>query len=256
MSTISGIGASAWSTMSSTRSAAARPPGGMDPSKMKEELFAKVDADGSGKVDKTELQGMLDATVNKSGGTTRAEDVFARADGDGDGNLSADELDAGMKSLMPPPANTLEFAQSRGGAEGPKGPPPGPPPSASEASSTGELDPLDTNEDGTVSEQERAAGELAEAMNDLLKAIDGNGDSSISDSERDTFLQMVSAATEQVSQTTSGANADGSSDASQDSARNGSFDVTEFANMVLRQYAQAAADPAAEGVGTTLSVAA
>ena len=168
MTTISGAGSSAWSSISNLRPA--RPPGGMDPTKMKAELFAKVDADGSGTVDKTELQGMLDATVNKSGGTTTsAADVFANIDSDGNGSLSADELDQGMKRLMPPPADTLEFAQSRGAACSPNGPPPGPPSAASDASSSAATDPLDTNEDGTVSAQEKAAGELAEAMKDLLK---------------------------------------------------------------------------------------
>ena len=54
MTTISGAGSSAWSSISNLRPA--RPPSGMDPTKMKEELFAKVDADGSGTVDKTELE--------------------------------------------------------------------------------------------------------------------------------------------------------------------------------------------------------
>lgn len=83
---------------------------------------------------------MLDATVNKSGG----------------------------KSLMPPPADTLEFAQSRRAACAPQDPPPGLPPTSADSSSA-DVDPLDTNEDGTVSAQERAPGELAEAMKDLLK---------------------------------------------------------------------------------------
>ena len=221
MTTITGAGASsAWSSISSTRPA--RPPGGMDPSKMKEALFAKVDADGSGSVDKTELQGMLDATVNKSGAAqSSAEDVFSSIDGNGDGSLSADELDQGMKSLMPPPADTVEFAQARGGAQAPQGPPPGPPPSssASSASASADIDPLDTNEDGTVSAQERAAGKLAEAMNDLLKAVDSDSDSKISSSERDTFS------------------------------------LTKFAELVIKQYAQAAADPS-QASGAALSACA
>ncbi|MGJ4748662.1 hypothetical protein ACQV5M_20040, partial [Leptospira sp. SA-E8] len=63
MSSISGISgaSSAWSSMIAMRGN--RPPGGMDPAKM----FAKVDSDGSGGVDKTELQTMLDDMSQKTG---------------------------------------------------------------------------------------------------------------------------------------------------------------------------------------------
>ena len=56
MSTIGAIGsnAGAWPAMGS-------------PGRMKEQLFAKVDADGSGGVDTTELQGLLDYVASKSG---------------------------------------------------------------------------------------------------------------------------------------------------------------------------------------------
>jgi hypothetical protein len=232
-----------------------RPPGGMDPSKMKEDLFAKVDADGSGAVDKTELQGMLQAVAG-TGTTSNTADVFSTMDADGNGSLTADELDSGMKSLMPPPADTVAFAQSRSGSEPPQGPPPpgGPPPGAS-ASASDSTDPLDTNGDGTVSAQEKAAGELATAMSQLFDAVDSDGDSTISSSERDTFLQMLSTAAEQATPA-AGNSADGASCESGDSSQRGSFDVAEFANMVLRQYTQTSAASDAEGVGSTLSVAA
>jgi EF-hand domain pair len=182
MSTISAIGssASAWPAMGS-------------PGRMKEKLFAKVDADGSGSVDKTELQGLLDKVAGKSGAAaSNAEDLFSSIDSNGDGSLDADELDQGMKSLMPPPSDTLAFAQSRGAVDGARPPPP-PSGSCSDDSSGASTttDPLDTNEDGTVSAQERAAGELAEVMKTLTKAMDSDGDQKVSSSERDSFVKLL-----------------------------------------------------------------
>lgn len=151
-------------------------------------MFAKVDSDGSGGVDATELATMLEHT----GQSGDSAELLKQMDGNGDGSLSSDELSQGMRELMPPPASTMEFAQSRGAANDevdvfsemdadgdgqltraefeagrPSGPPPGgmPPPASSStgtsATST-EIDPLDLNQDGTVSQIERLAGELKE----------------------------------------------------------------------------------------------
>lgn len=145
-------------------------------------LFAKVDSDGSGGVDATELAAML-AHTGQSGDSA---ELLKKMDGDGDGSLTQDELSQGMRDLMPPPTSTLAFAQQRGTAgdesrfatsDGDGGGPPsraqfdaGRPPPAQPATSAGttattsaasaDNDRLDTNKDGTVSEIERLAGEL------------------------------------------------------------------------------------------------
>lgn len=164
-------------------------------------MFAKVDSDGSGRVDATELASML-AHTGQSGDSA---ELLKKMDGDGDGSLSQDELSQGLRDLMPPPSSTLAFAQQRGAANDSDGgddfasldsdgdgaltraefeagrpaPPPGgmPPPqgaggaggasSASSAmsgtrSTSTDYDPLDINQDGTVSEIERLAGQLKE----------------------------------------------------------------------------------------------
>ena len=161
MSTISGISSasSAWSEMSSTRASARA-----------DKMFSKVDADGSGSVDTSELQSMLDDISTHTGNTLgRADEVLKKMDSDGSGSLSKDELDTGMKSLMPPPSSTVDFAQR-------SGPPPegGPPPSSGAESgsrSSSTTDPLDSNGDGVVSAQESAAGKLKEAMKALFSAV-------------------------------------------------------------------------------------
>lgn len=151
-------------------------------------MFAKVDSDGSGGVDATELAAMLEKGP-LSGQSGDSAELLKKMDGNGDGSLSQDELGQGLRELMPPPASTLDFAQQRGAANdevdvfteldadgdgaltrgefeaGRPAPPPGgmPPASSGSTSATStDFDPLDVNQDGTVSQIERLAGQLKE----------------------------------------------------------------------------------------------
>ena len=244
MSTISGISSasSAWSGMSSARASA-----------RSEKMFAKVDTDGSGSVDTTELQSMLDDISSKTGNTLgSASDLMSTMDTDGSGTLSKDELDTGMKSLMPPPSSTLDFAQQQGGMGGMGDmdgmPPPPPPPDGVSASSdsssgTSSTDPLDTNGDGVVSAEERAAGALQDAVTSLFAAADTDGDKSISKSEADTLKQKMDAVLEglqsaSASSVQTASSSDSSSSTSRDAA---SQTLTAFIDLVLKQYGQTAA---------------
>jgi len=230
MSTISGTSSSnAWSAMSTSRA------------DMKDKLFAKVDSDGSGAVDTTELQSMLDDLAKRTGSasSTSAADALNKLDSNGDGSLDKDELDKGMKDLLPAPSSTMAFAQARGpgGGGGPGGPPPAAGASdSSDTSSSTEFDPLDTNKDGVVSEQERAAGEAKDVFKTLLKAVDTDGDKQISDSEFSQFEDMLSQAV---------SNADKP------------LTLSSLSDLVLKEYGKAAANSATQqSVGSTLSVAA
>jgi hypothetical protein len=190
MSTISGIGGGAWA-------AQAMP----DMSTMRQRMFAKVDTDGSGGVDAAELQKTLDKVSERSGqGLDKASDLMTRWDSDGNGNLSSDELDTGMKSLLPSPSSTMEFAQMRGG-HGMDGMQMGgmpPPPmggsddstgkGGSSGSSSGNTDPADTNGDGVVSAGERVAADLKKLVESLTAAVDTNGDKSLGSDEMSAFL--------------------------------------------------------------------
>lgn len=256
MSSITGVssGSSAWSSMGAISSSRAQ---------MKEKLFSKVDSDSSGGVDATELQSMLDDIAKHTGtsSSTSAADALKSLDSNGDGSLDADELDQGMKGLMPEPPSTMAFAQSRseGGMQGAGGPPPPPPPSddaSSDASSTSSTsatsyDPLDTNQDGTVSAEERAAGEAKEAMLALLKAVDTDGDKQISDSEFSKFEDMLSAAVQEAGSTSSSGNS-----SSTDSQGSQQFTLTQLADLVIKQYAKAATNSVSQSSGSSLNVTA
>ncbi len=310
MTTISSV-SSAWSSASVQR--ASRPP----PSP--ERLLSKIDADGSGGVSDTELQGLLDDVANKTGvsSQTSAADLVKQYDSDGDGSLNADELGKTMQSVLPPPPSTMAFAQSRSsatatgqagddlfgkvdsdgdgavsqtelqalleamsggtasqtgvssdelfsqldadgdgslseaefdagrpsGAGGEAGgmqalggmpPPPGGPGGAGGASgnsSAASYDPLDTNEDGTVSAAERLAGSTSsveqDAITALFNAIDTDGDASISASESKAFIDQLTSQTP-------------SAPSSNESGRRN--DLARLADFARQQYALAAND--------------
>jgi Ca2+-binding EF-hand superfamily protein len=240
MSSISTVGgaSSAWAAASSARA-----------DSMKDKMFAKVDADGSGGVNKAELQTMFDKIASKTGSSPgTAEDMLSKMDSDGSGELSKTELDTGMKSLSPKPTDTMAFAQQReqggpGGAGGPKGPPPGPPPAggsgeASETSSSEDIDPLDLNSDGTVSAQEKAAGELKEAMKTLMAAVDSDGDQKISSDEAVNFASQLTAAVNGSSSDTSTSSSSSNSNASTSTKQ----DSASLSQMLMQAYSRAASN--------------
>lgn len=111
MTSISSLGSSAWSMASqaSTR----------QPPKLSEKLQADFDADGSGALDATELQSLVDDMASRTGqsGSRSAQDLLSANDSDSNGSLSTAELESALSSMRPAPS-TLDFAQGRGaGAE-------------------------------------------------------------------------------------------------------------------------------------------
>ncbi len=184
MTAISGVSnsSSAWAAMAAQRSA------------NQAKAFAKVDTDGSGSVDGTELQNMLDDVASKTGATAgNAQDVLSKYDANGDGSLSADELGSALKSILPPPS-TMEFAQSRG-ADG-----------ASAAGSAGEglFGKVDTDGSGgidagelqtlmdrmsgdgaTSSASTASSGAVSDATAKRFAELDTNGDGTLSQAEFD-----------------------------------------------------------------------
>jgi Ca2+-binding EF-hand superfamily protein len=167
-------------------------------------MFAKVDSDGSGSVDSTELQSMLDHVAQKSGQTAGdATQMLSQMDGNGDGSLSQDELGQGMKDLMPPPSDTMAFAQRRGGGGG--------------DSAQDLLSALDTDQSGEVSSSEmqtlidqlsQTAGSSAGTSSapsgaDLVKALDSDGSGSLSSGELQALKGDSSSSSSATSSTTS-----------------------------------------------------
>ena len=247
MSTISAVSSSgdAWANMKAQRS------------QMQAKMFAKVDTDSSGGIDKTELQSLMNDVAQKTGVTNSSstDALFSKMDANGDGSLSADELGKGMKDILPQPS-TLDFAQSRteGGhsAQSPGGAPPPPPAdSTSSSSSSTTFDPLDTNQDGTVSLAERLAGSTkTDPVAALMKAIDTDGDSKISSSESDAFMQKLTSQLNTLTQSTQ------NSGTSTSTASTSSHDNLDLAKLVQQAYEQIANDLSQQAKGSTLSAVA
>lgn len=185
MSTISGLGGANRSWDSGQQQQTRR-------AEHEAKMFAKVDSNGDGSVDATELAAMLQHGGPSSSDTDAAA-LLKKMDSDGNGSLSSEELSQGMRDLMPPPSSTMNFAQSRGtgndedmfakldtdgdgqlsraefeagrAARHAGGTPPPAAASSTDATrstSSTTYDPLDTNQDGTVSQIERLAGQLKE----------------------------------------------------------------------------------------------
>ena len=214
-----------------------------------DDLFGKIDTDGSGTVSKDELQSLMDKMSADKGtsktDSTTSSDLFAKLDSNGDGSLSKTEFEA----ARPQGGNSTQGAQGPQGAGGP--PPGGPPPAggaggASSASTT--YDPLDTNEDGVVSLAERLAGntQSTDAVTALLKAIDTNGDKTISANESDAFITKLTAQLEDKAATAQSTNTpSASSKTSQESV--------DLAELVTQAYEQIASGLAQQTKGTNVS---
>ena len=176
MSSLSGVGTS----MCSTSYPAARA------GQFGAKVFADLDTDSSGGIDKTELQSAFDKVAGATGTSARsADDLFSTIDSDGDGKISASELDAGMKSLMPPPSSTVDFASRREGrAERAF--------AKLDADGSGSLDAdelqsmLDARKAGAASaasSTDSSTGSAALTGADLLKKLDTDGDGKVSEAE-------------------------------------------------------------------------
>ncbi len=104
-----------------------------------EEMFNKVDSDGSGGVDKVELSDMAQKMSRMHGETVDSEALMASFDADEDGTLSESELDSALQSLRP--SGGPQGAGPAGGPP-PGGPPPGGASGAEEEDEETELEKL------------------------------------------------------------------------------------------------------------------
>ncbi|HTY38607.1 MAG TPA: EF-hand domain-containing protein [Bacteroidota bacterium] len=178
--------------------------GSVSSSQRHAEVFKKLDTNGDGKIDATELAAVTEA----KGKGKDAAAIMKEVDTNGDGAIDSSENDAFL--------TTMEA--HRGG----KMPPPGPPPSGGPkggkpgAASTNHnqiFDKLDTNKDGKVSLEELLAATTDDStssdVQDLFKSMDSDSDGSISQSELDTFLTKLEKELETLMHTSRKYSADG-----------------------------------------------
>ena len=161
-----------------------------------EDLFAKVDTNSDGSIDADELKVLTNKIQSDTGQDVSTQ--LSKLDTDSDGKLSQTEFEAG-RPQPPEGAGAAQGMQSGQGASGPKGPPPaggpgGPGGAKGASSENSTYDPLDTNQDGTVSELERMVGELQNASASLRSTDDASNSSTkldIATLARQIYTQMA-----------------------------------------------------------------
>ena len=162
--------------------AQSRGPGGPGgPGGANDDLFSKVDSNSDGSVDATELKAFTDKIQSDTGGDVT--DKFSQLDTDGDAKLSKAEFEAG-RPQGPEASSGTDSAQAAGRSGGPRGPGG---PGGAQAADTTTYDPLDTDQDGTVSELERLAG----ALKELAASDTGDGTASPAQSEIARLAQKL-----------------------------------------------------------------
>ncbi len=265
---------SAWAAAAESRASA-----------MRQKMFSKVDSDASGSVDATELQSMLDDIGQKTGSTAaNSADVLKSLDTSGDGTLSQDELGEGMRSLMPAPSSTLQFAQQREGTSSassasdagtsasgdastdassaidqgmppppPGGPPPGPPPSASASDSSSSASSTDASTSTSASTDPldtngdgtvSAQEQLVGDLKDLIAGADSDSDGKISSTELGAFETKLASAFTEALQAMQAAAATSSSSAS--SSQSGDSGASDGSSLSAVSASSSASQAAAQ----------
>jgi Ca2+-binding EF-hand superfamily protein len=146
--------------------------GGYDAASMWQNLFKKIDQNGDGAIDKTEMESI----VSKNG--VSVEDIFSKLDSDQDGTIGKSEFEAALSQLR---------SQH----------PPGPPPQANGAANPEDVfNQMDANGDGTISKDElkSAMAQMGPAgldVNEIFKEVDTDNDGVISRSESDAHMEKM-----------------------------------------------------------------
>lgn len=182
--------------------------------------FSKIDTDGSGGLDQTELKTMLDKGPQGANGVD-ASDMFSKLDADGDGSVTESELKSGLK----PPSNDEQVQQGGWGAMGMdtqafasmmgsgmngmggmgqmQGPPPPPPPNDGQGISISDaINSLDSDSSGAVSADEFgiSSSDTSSTQKALFDSIDTDKDGSLSTKETSAFQDQIKALLEKIQQ--------------------------------------------------------
>lgn len=149
--------------------------------------FSKLDSDGSGGLDKTELKAMMDKRPGKTESSAEVDidAMFSKLDSDGDGGITESELKAGAKAQKDSDnsgASMSQMGMSTQAFAGMMGPPPmGPPDKVS--------DDEDSDENTTVSSTDSSAS--TNKLQQLLEALDTDKSGDIGSSEIKAFEDQM-----------------------------------------------------------------
>jgi len=172
--------------------------------KSREQMFNRMDQDGSGGIDKNELAAVLEKMSEKTGTTVDTDQLFSQYNSDDDKELSQDETKNLMESLrteasqvggMQTMSGVMGMGgMGMGGMQG--GKPPGPPPDFSRM-----FQDADTDSDGSIGQSELQAiadkfsssSTTSQSVNieDLLAQNDSDSDGKLNESEAKTAFDSL-----------------------------------------------------------------
>jgi Ca2+-binding EF-hand superfamily protein len=160
-------------------------------SEMRQKMFNKIDTNGDGSIDKTEMSALLQQNTSQDT-SSLIDKIFSTQDTDQNGLISLIESNSTMEKLG------QEMKQG-GGISAVSGMPPSP---------DKVFDTADTDKDGFVSKDELAAvmGQNGNNIDKLFSKIDIDGDGLISRTEDETFRKQMTERMQQNESASSGTN--------------------------------------------------
>lgn len=152
--------------------------------------FSSLDNDSSGGISLEELKSGSPGSVSSAQSDARAEKLFSKMDSDGDGAITGaekDAFDSEMAQRMSEMRFSTQLIASGGGPEGSSKPSIG-------SLSSDIIDALDGNSDSTISLEEFSASDVVSELDtdqveSLFTAMDADGSGSIDESELSSFLE-------------------------------------------------------------------
>lgn len=156
------------SGMSASMSGMGRMPPRPDPAQMASDMFSKLDTEGKGYIEESDLASALNALSSDDSGTLSSEELFNALDTDSDGKVTQSEMSETLTRLaeeMEAQFNSGRMAQAMGGMGGPGGMPPPPPPGEDEGLSVDQLSQM-------ASDAEAAGDSKASELSSLVEHFD------------------------------------------------------------------------------------
>lgn len=166
--------------------------GGFDSSQLASHLFAKIDSNSQGYIDKTELQQAF-SDISGTSDSTSSDELFSKLDSDGNGQITESEFSSGLDTLTQALFGQLQQAQF--GAM--------PPPPDDEGLTQEQLSSIAGN-----SSVESGAQDKLSALLQNFDTADTNQDGKVSAQEAMAFDQSQNSGSEAIADTDGSAMAD------------------------------------------------
>lgn len=179
MSTIGAVGSNSM-IMQGMQGGRRRP----DPAEMAEKLFSKLDTNGQGYIEQSDLQNAF-SQIGSAGESGSAGDLFAKLDSDSDGKVTKDEFSTALKAAAEQLDNQFASMRMQGGGSMP----PPPPPPGNDAGFT--KDELSSQLDEIGSSDSQRSSLISDIVQNFDKA-DTDGDGKVSFSEAMAYDQSQS----------------------------------------------------------------